>query len=285
VHRVVAHDLEATWSNLVGLINDLGLPTVQPTDSRRYIARQAFHQCSINLSEAVLAYLPMLSEPLRSPHYRDALGPRNYERLLALCEHGSPSSLDSLAEAIDDLFDTQPQDRDQQWEDQRRRVLRRLAWWRQFFFAAHRDDGSGERAYFVEIVSDVPVRICRVAEEAFAGADAEFVFADDSLEAFCPTALLRDTLAHARSNAETHQLDPGVLVTYQVDVSSSLEGECRIVIRNTGSVESDNPGYGLQSLRAKLEPFEATMHGEVPTAGPWTFELTITLPRWTGGSQ
>jgi adenine/guanine phosphoribosyltransferase-like PRPP-binding protein/anti-sigma regulatory factor (Ser/Thr protein kinase) len=287
VHRVVAHDLEATWSNLVGLINDLGLPTVQPTDGRRDIARRAFHQCTINLSEAVLAYLPVLSEPLRSAHYRDTLGPSNYERLLGLCERRSPSSLDWLAEAIDDLFDTQPVDRDQQWEGQRRRVLTRLAWWRQFFLAAHRDDGSGERAHFVEIMSDVPARIRRVVEEAFAGAVVEFVFDDESaaMEAFCPTALLREALAHTRSNAERHQLDPGAVVTYQVDVGSSPEDECRIIIRNTGSVESGSPGHGMQSLRAKLEPFEATMHGETTKTGPWTFELTITLPRWTGGSQ
>jgi adenine/guanine phosphoribosyltransferase-like PRPP-binding protein len=285
VPRVVAHDLEATWSNLVGLINDLGLPTVQPTDARRHIAKQAFAQCAVNLSDAVLIYLPALREPLGSTHYRDKLGPRNYERLLSLCEHRSHIDLSRLAEAIDGLFDIQPADRGQHWEDERGRVLTRLAWWRRFFFATHRDDASDERAYFVEIVSDVPVRVRGVVEEAFAGAVVDFVFDDDSavLEAFCPANLLRDTLAHARSNAEvSHRQGPDV--NYQVEVGSRPTNECYVVVRNTGSGEAASAGHGLQSMRAKLEPFGATLYGEAPMAGPWTFELTITMPLWTGGN-
>jgi hypothetical protein len=261
-------------------VEDLQLAA--PSRDRAAAAEADLRECVRLAEERVLACLPALREVLAGDYAAGLLGREDRERFLELCDTGGAGLL-ALGEQLHDLVRAPHRPEERAWRLRRRELLERIGWWYRALFAAHQT-GSGAPALLVDLVNAAPARIGEAvrAVAAARGAAAAVECAEEleDLAVFCPRGLLAEALGHAVDNARRRAADE----TPRFEVSLRRPGPdaVQLVLRNTGSRPSPEPGRGLGALARALRPYGGWMSGRPLAADGWTFEAVIALRPWLG---
>ncbi len=284
VPRVDQHNLDAAWSNVIGLLEDL--PELNPSQSTRRERRREIVKCSNNLIDILSHRLSTLRWIFASGHYLDELGPVEQRRLVCLCDSDINEVLETLLRDIEELWNSDMASRGPEWRRLHRNVLARMRWWQRFFIATHRDGGE-ERAHVVEFARALPTRLDEtLLDPVPRRRDSTTVRVLDSgmgVDVFCPQGLVREAVGHIVENASSrHRLRDQECVI-EIVCEPADDEHVVVRVRNSGSKPRLESGRGLRSIAAKLEPFGASIDGGMVGDSVWTWEARLSLELWQGG--
>jgi hypothetical protein len=257
------------------------LQVAAPTRERTATAEADLRECARLVEERVLAFLPQLREILSGGYAAGLLGRADRERFLELCDTGGTGLL-ALSERLGELVREPRRPEDRRWRALRRELLERIGWWYNALFAAHRA-GAGSPALLVDLVRSAPVSVGEVvgAVVSARGLGAATELAGDlDVPVFCPRDLLGEAVEHAFENARLRASD--LEPRFEVGLRRPGPDAVQVVVRNTGTRPSPEPGRGLGALARGLRPFGGWMSGRPLAADGWTFEAVIALRPWQG---
>jgi hypothetical protein len=286
VAEVQAHNQEPKWLNVQGVLADMMTygPSAVPARSKTLLLKE-FDSCGFALNQ-VLECLPALREIVDSPFYLRALGPRQQQWLLALCEEEAESPISEMRDDVRDLLEIDGGTAQGRVSD----VIERFTELYAFFFSTHRSESDARRAEFVEQVADVPAYVrASLAEhlEPYGSKlHARGLIETSELQVFCPQSLLDEFVEHVRRNALRRAInDEADRVEFAVEATRGRNGLVTITVYNshTGPRQDDGispGGRGLNNLNRHFSGFGGEVWGEAMT-GDWSFAVHLELPIWT----
>ncbi len=278
--HVQDHRMEAVLLRVRDFVEDLVFAQPPPPRSRE--ALSDWEQCRTQLCQRALVNMTALTDIIAGDYVSDRVGRQDQRRLLAAISDPDFSELQRVHDQLEDMIDRPWTPTDPDWLREHRHLLARLRWWHRMFTATHLDDGR--TAVFVELVESAPVvpgpRVDRVVQGA--GVDFATLAREigDRTEVFCPASLLDEVVTHTIANIRQHgggAATPIVRVEYSVCEGRRLA----LVIRNTGTRPSTQPGHGLRTLNDKLRPFGGSITATA-LDDEWTFATEIGLSVWQG---
>ena len=280
VRPVVRHSFEPDLLLVRGFVEDI--ETVEPSPEGVREANRQWDICVQQLQERVLVNLAPLLEILSGDFVSDLLGRREQNRLLSLARSGG-GELGMMTDRLHALAHGPWRPTDPSWQALRRELLDHINWWNRMFLTTHATDNT--RALLVELIGSAPVRpqlcvekLLKARQERAAIRTPE----NGQMDVFCPERLLGQILAHLLENVEKHRVK-SAFCQLEIEYLRPDRGIMQMVVRNSGTAPSAQPGHGLKALSDKLRPFGGKLTGQDLAEDEWTFAAVATLPLWRGG--
>jgi hypothetical protein len=239
------------------------------------------------LTERVLPYLPKIQQIVTS--YVDEFGSHeDIEGWMKTLTSDIVRELNGVAELLN-RFVADPQrallERAAAWQ--------KIEWWYKFFFLRGPRLGDFPIPSLLRLLHDCP---CDVAASVTQGVQngedtarrlgREFdavnvTFPDRPLQAFVTRSVLENTIHQLVENAAKHH-DPAVESSELEIEIADLGSEIAVTVRNSGSRATEVAGSGLYRFKQYLGAFDASLEQVVAPTARWTFEMRLTLLKWTG---
>jgi hypothetical protein len=164
-------------------------------------------------------------------------------------------------------------------------IAQHVEWWNTFFFSAPSDGVSPRRdAVLVGLLEQCPTALLAVLDECFRDSRHEVSWidmpADSAVLVFCTNSLLSDLFMHIRLNAQYRRI-PDAEQGFRISISRDGTDYLRIIVMNSGSDPSLNPGggQGLANLADDLAGFEGEFV-EATAVPPMTYAVGVRVRRW-----
>jgi adenine/guanine phosphoribosyltransferase-like PRPP-binding protein len=280
VRPVVRHSFEPDLLLVRSFVEDI--EAVEPSPEEVREANRQWGTCVQQLQERVLVNLPPLLEILSGDFVSDLLGRREQTRLVSLTRSGV-GELGMMTDRLHALAQGPWRPTDPAWKALRRELLDQINWWNRMFLTTHATDNT--RALLVELIGSAPARPQWCVKKLLKAKQEQATIRtpeNGQVDVFCPERLLDQILAHLLENVEKHRVK-NAFCQLEIEHLRPDRGIVQMVVRNSGTAPSAQPGHGLKALSDKLRPFGGKLTGQDLAEGEWTFAAVATLPLWRGG--